>query len=248
MLLKNKIALITGASKGIGRAIAEKFAENGADLILFARNIDELNILKSELESKFGNSVDIYKVDVTDKEEIATAFADILQTKKKFFDILVNNAGIMKDSMLNTVKMDLIEDNFKTNTYSTMIISQYALKSFLRLRKGSIINISSIIGTHGNAGQSIYSASKSAILGFSKSLSKELAALHIRVNVITPGFIKTQLTEDYQEKYQESQTPSIGIRRMGEPEDVANVAIFLASDLSAYVTGQVIGVDGGMII
>lgn len=248
MLLKGKTALITGSSKGIGKAIAETFAKEGADLILFARSVDELNILKSELESTHGIAVDVYKVDVTNKEDLATAFADILQTKKKFFDILVNNAGVMKDSMLNTVKMELIEENFNTNTFSSMIISQYALKSFLRLRKGSIINVSSIIGTNGNAGQSIYSASKAALLGFSKSLSKELAALNIRVNVIAPGFIKTNLTEEYQEKYKETNTPTIGMRRMGEAEDVANVALFLASDLSTYVTGQVIGVDGGMII
>ena len=248
MLLKNKTALITGASKGIGKAIAEQFAKEGADLILFARSMDELSMLKSELESTYGNTVDIYKVDVTNKEDLATSFKDILQTKKNFFDVLVNNAGVMKDSMLSTVKIDLIEENFRTNTFSSMLISQYALKSFLRLRKGSIINISSIIGTNGNTGQSIYSASKSAILGFSKSLAKELAALNIRVNVIAPGFIKTGLTEVYQEKFNETDVPLIGMRRMGEPEDVAYVALFLASDLSNYVTGQVIGVDGGMII
>lgn len=247
MILKGKIALITGASKGIGLAIAELFAKEGADLVLFSRNIEVLKKVKDKLVEQYNIDVKVFPVDVRKKEDIENAFKE-LYSKKIFFDILVNNAGIMIDATLQVVKEDIIESIYQTNVYGTINCSQFSLKSFLRRRGGSIINLSSIIGTNGNSGQTIYSSSKAAVIGFTKSLSKELAPLNIRVNALAPGFIDTDMTKGMDQKFYEKNLASIGMRRLGKPEDVAKVALFLASDLSGYVTGQIIGVDGGMII
>jgi 3-oxoacyl-[acyl-carrier protein] reductase len=173
---------------------------------------------------------------------------EALSAQKIYIDCIVNNAGIMKDATLQMVKPELIRDIYETNVYGTILPTQYALKSFLRKRGGSVINMTSIIGTNGNLGQTIYGSSKTAIIGFTKSLSKELASLNVRVNAIAPGFIDTDMTKNMDPKFYEKNLQAIGMRRIGKPEDVAKVALFLASDLSAYVTGQVIGVDGGMII
>jgi 3-oxoacyl-[acyl-carrier protein] reductase len=246
MLLKNKIIFITGASKGIGKATAELFAAEGACLILTSRDISALESLKKELPCHSGEHL-IYQLDVRNYNSVKTVFED-LASKKIFIDCLVNNAGIMKDSTLQMLKPDSIQDTYETNVYGPIYNSQFALKSFLRKRAGSIINLSSIIGTHGSGGQSVYSSSKSAVIGFTKSLSKELAPLNIRVNAIAPGFIDTDLTKGMDQKFYEKNLQAIGMKRFGKPEDVARVALFLASDLSLYVTGQIIGVDGGMVI
>ncbi len=246
-LLEGKTAIITGASRGIGKAIAETFAKNGADLILIARNIAALKDVKSELESSYSIHCHIFEADVKNPDTLKQLFAD-LNEKKIVADILVNNAGIMTDSTLQMVKPELIADIFSTNVNGTIFASQFALKGFLKKRKGSIINLSSIIGTNGNLGQSIYGSSKAAVIGFTKSLSKELASLQIRVNAIAPGFIDTDMTRNMSKPFYDKNLQNIGMKRIGKPEDIANVALFLASDLSEYVTGQVIGVDGGMII
>ncbi len=248
MLLKGKTALITGASKGIGKAIATIFAANGANLILLSRNLEQLENTKSEILSQFSVEIYLYQTDIKKHEELKEVFIDILQNKKIYFDILVNNAGIMKDATLQMMKQELMEDIYQTNVFAVMNASQLALKSFLRLRKGCIINLSSIIGTNGNHGQVVYGSSKTAVIGITKSLSKELAPLQIRVNAIAPGFIDTDMTRGMDVKFYEKNLASIGMKRLGTPEDVAKVALFLASDLSEYVTGQVIGVDGGMVI
>jgi 3-oxoacyl-[acyl-carrier protein] reductase len=242
-MLYNKLALITGASKGIGKAMAELFASNGARLVITGRDIIALEELRSILTPHKEEHL-IYQMDVTDITSIKAVFADLM-SQKIYIDILVNNAGIMKDATLQMVKPELIEETFQTNVLGTINPTQMALKSFIRKRGGSIINLSSIIGTNGNLGQSIYSSSKSAIIGFTKSLSKELAPLNIRVNAIAPGFIETKMTANM--AYDNTKV-KIGMGRIGKPIDVANVALFLASDMSSYVTGQVIGVDGGMII
>jgi len=245
-MLQNKIALITGASKGIGRATAELFAKHGAQLILTGRDFTTLNNLKTTLPIN-NNEHLVYELDVTNINSIKAVFDDLM-LKKVYIDILVNNAGIMKDATLQMVKPEMIEQIYNPNVFGTMYPSQFAIKSFLRKRGGSIINLSSIIGTNGNLGQTIYGSSKSAIIGFTKSLSKELAPLKIRVNAIAPGFIDTDMTKNMDPKFYEKNLNSIGMKRLGKPEDVANVALFLASDLSEYVTGQIIGVDGGMLI
>jgi len=241
-LLQGKTSIITGASKGLGKSIAQTFAMHGSDLILLSRNLQAISGLKTELESLYAVQCHIYETDVTDLNSLKNTFAD-LNKKKIVADVLVNNAGIMIDSTLMTVKPEMISNTYNTNVNGTIYCSQLALKNFIKKRKGSIINLSSIIGTNGSAGQSIYASSKAAIIGFTKALSKELAPLNIRVNAIAPGFIETDLTAG-----KDKAQLSIGMKRAGTPEDVAKVALFLASDLSDYVTGQVIGVDGGMII
>ncbi|MEI6881925.1 MAG: SDR family NAD(P)-dependent oxidoreductase [Bacteroidota bacterium] len=245
-MLQNKIVLITGASKGIGKAIAELFAKEGAQLILTGRDIGALNQLAETLPNHVSGHL-TFEMDVRNTESIKSVF-DSLHEKKIYIDCLVNNAGIMKDATLQMVKPEIIEEIYSTNVYGTINSTQCALKSFLRKRGGSVINLASIIGTNGNLGQTIYGSSKSAVIGFTKSLSKELAPLNIRVNAIAPGFIDTDMTKGMDPKFYEKNFNSIGMRRLGKPEDVAKVALFLASDLSSYVTGQIIGVDGGMII
>jgi 3-oxoacyl-[acyl-carrier protein] reductase len=246
-LLDQKTAVITGASRGIGKAIAELFASEGAELVLIARTGQDLENLKTELESKQNRPVHIYAADIRKADELKAVFKD-LNEKKIGADILVNNGGILIGSTLLTVKPELIEDTFSTNVYSAVYASQLALKLFLKKRSGSIINVSSIIGVEGASGQSIYSASKAALLGFTKSLSKELAPLNIRVNALAPGFIDTAMTQAMGADTAEKTIATIGMRRAGTALEVARVALFLASDLSTYVTGQVIGVDGGMVI
>lgn len=246
MLLDNKICLITGASRGIGKAICELFANQGARLVLTSRNLEPLKSMIAKFPAHSGSHL-AYEMDVTNEEDILRVFRDLNQ-EKLYIHCIVNNAGIMEDATLQMVKSDLIHKIYNTNVFGTILPTQSAIKSFLRNRGGSIINLSSIIGTNGNLGQSIYSSSKAAIIGFTKSLSKELAPLNVRVNAIAPGFIDTDMIKGMDMKFYEKNLKAIGMRRLGTPEDVAKVALFLASDLSEYVTGQIIGVDGGMII
>lgn len=245
-LLSGKTVLITGASRGIGKAISYCFAEQGARLILTGRNLDDLDTVKRELQTN-GEPHLAFLMDVSNPEGIKETF-DHLAKEKIILDAIVNNAGIMVDATLQMVKPDMMRDIFDTNISGTILPTQFALKSFIRKRKGSVINLSSIIGTNGNLGQTIYGSSKAAIIGFTKSLSKEVAPLNIRVNAIAPGFIDTDMIKNMDQKFFDKNKAAIGMRRLGKPEDVARVALFLASDLSEYVTGQVIGVDGGMVI
>ncbi|MCX6290204.1 MAG: SDR family NAD(P)-dependent oxidoreductase [Bacteroidetes bacterium] len=247
MLLANKTALITGASKGIGRAVALAFAKEGAQVILLARSMDLLEKLKSEIDASAVSKAIIFQADVRKYDELKKVF-DELNQNKIYIDVLVNNAGIMKDAVIQMVQQQLIHDIYETNVFGTISASQLAVKSMLKKRGGSIINLTSIVGVHGNLGQSVYASSKSAVIGFTKSLSKELASLNIRVNAVAPGFIDTEMTQSMDQRFHEKNIQSIGMKRIGTPDDVARTILFLASDLSAYVTGQVIGVDGGMII
>jgi len=247
MMLQGKTAVITGASRGIGLSCAELFAENGSDLILISRTKSVLETVKADLENRFGVNVKVFATDVRDYEALNEIFKSVRKEKIPIH-ILINNAGIMQDATLQMTSLQMIQDMYETNVYGSMYCAKLATKSMLRLRKGSIINISSIIGTNGNLGQSIYGSSKSALIGFTKSLSKELASLNIRVNAIAPGFIDTEMTQGMDPKFYQKNLESIGMKRLGKPIDIAKVALFFASDLSEYVTGQTLGVDGSMII
>ena len=246
-MLTGKIALITGSTRGIGRSIAEVYAQNGAMIILNARNKEKAETFAQELRSKYGVRVEIVLFDVSDYDEVKNGFKALFKITKKL-DILVNNAGILDDALIGMVTHQQIEKTFAINTFGVLYVAQYATRLMARNKSGSIINISSIIGVNGNEGQAVYSGSKAAVIGITKSLAKELAVNNIRVNVIAPGFIDTDMIKELPEdKYQE-RIDSIKMKRIGTPEDIANTALYLASDLSSYVTGQVIGVDGGMLI
>lgn len=246
MLLKDKIALITGATRGIGLCTARRYCEEGAKVFLNGRDEIKLASVIDELKAK-GYDAEPLVFDVSDPDQVKDAFRALLKKTKKL-DILVNNAGILDDALIGMVSVEQVHNTFAVNTFSTIYLSQYASRLMQRSGGGSIINLASIIGTNGNAGQAVYGGSKSAVIGITKSLAKELAGNQIRVNAIAPGFIETDMacsipTEKFQERMD-----SIAMNRIGQPEDIANTAVFLGSDLSSYVTGQVIGVDGGMLI
>lgn len=246
-MLKGKTAFITGATRGIGKAIAEIYAENGATLILNGREREKTENVASELRKTYNVPVEIILFDVSHYDEVKKGFKELFKVTKKL-DIAVNNAGILDDALIGMVTHHQIEKTFSTNTFGVLYVAQYAARLMSRNRSGSIINISSIIGTNGNEGQSVYAGSKAAVIGITQSLSKELAPNNIRVNAIAPGFIDTDMTRNLpKDKYQE-RINSIKMGKIGTPEDIANTALYLASDLSSYVTGQTIGVDGGMLI
>ena len=246
-MLRGKTAIITGASRGIGKEVATLFAKNGADLILISRNEERLSILHKELTETYDVDVKYYALDIADSDKLKNVFTEIKRDKKPI-DIVVNNAGIMEDAVLQMVKPELIQKTYATNVFALIDVSKRASKLMLRNKRGSIINLTSIVGVEGNLGQSIYSSSKAAVIGFTKSLSKELASLNIRVNGVAPGFIDTDMTRGMEPKFYDKNLASISMGRLGTTSDVAKVILFLASDLAEYVTGQIIGVDGGMII
>ena len=246
-MLRGKTAIITGASRGIGKEVAILFAKNEADLILISRNEERLSALQKELTETYDVDVKYYALDITDSAKLKDVFTEIKRDKKPI-DIVVNNAGIMEDAVLQMVKPELIQKTYATNVFALIDVSKRASKLMLRNKRGSIINLTSIIGVEGNLGQSIYSSSKAAVIGFTKSLSKELASLNIRVNGVAPGFIDTDMTRGMEPKFYDKNLASISMGRLGTTSDVAKVILFLASDLAEYVTGQIIGVDGGMII
>lgn len=246
-MLKNKLAFITGSTRGIGREIAHTFAKNGANLILNARNETKARALADELESTYGINVSLSIFDISDHEAVKKAFKELFKITKTL-DILVNNAGILDDALLPMVTQEQVEKTFAINTFGALYVSQYAARMMIKNGAGSLINISSIVGVEGNEGQSVYAGSKAAVIGITKSMAKEFASKNICVNAIAPGFIDTNMTRGLPpQKYQE-RLDSIKMRRIGTPRDIANTALYLASDLSRYVTGQVIGVDGGMLI
>ncbi len=247
MLLKGKIALITGSSRGIGLATAKLFAAHGADIIVNGRTPGSLDTISQELADTYSVNVHALYFDVADSEQVKNGFKALFKITKKL-DILVNNAGILDDALIGMVTKKQVERVFGINSFGILYTSQYAARLMARNNSGSIINLSSIIGTSGNEGQAVYGGSKAAVIGITKSLAKELAPANIRVNAVAPGFIDTDMTRELPaDKYKE-RIDSIKMGRIGTPEDVANVILMLASDLSAYVTGQVVGVDGGMLI
>ena len=248
MLLNNKVTLITGSSKGIGLATAKIFAKEGAEVITSGRSIKSIEQANTEIINLYPYAkITNLELDVTDPNSVKNAFQYIFK-KFKRLDVLIANAGVLDDALIGMVTEEQISTVFSTNTFGIIYCSQYASRLMSRNKSGSIINLSSIIGTEGNIGQTVYAGSKSAVIGITKSLAKELAPQNIRVNAIAPGFIDTDMARSIgKEKYAE-RVASVKMGRVGTAEEVANVALFLASDLSSYVTGQVIGVDGGMLI
>ncbi len=245
-LLEGKTALITGASKGIGRKIAEKFAEQGANVAFtYLSSVEKGLALEEELKA-FGTQIKGYRSDASKYWEAEQLINDIVADFGTL-DIVVNNAGITKDGLLMRMSEENFDEVIEVNLKSVFNTTKAASKIMMKNRKGVFINMSSIVGVQGNAGQANYAASKAGIIGFSKSVAKELGSRNIRTNVVAPGFIRTEMTEVLDPKVVEGWEKDIPLKRAGEVEDVANVCVFLASDLSAYVTGQVISVCGGML-
>jgi len=245
-LLEGKTALITGASKGIGRKIAEKFAEHGANVAFtYLSSVEKGLALEQELQQA-GTKVKGYRSDASKFDQAEQLINDVVADFSAL-DIVVNNAGITKDGLLMRMTEQQWDDVLEVNLKSIFNVTKAASKIMMKNRKGVFINMSSVVGVQGNAGQGNYAASKAGIIGFSKSMAKELGSRNIRTNVVAPGFIKTEMTEVLDPKVVAGWEQSIPMKRAGETDDVANVCVFLASDLSAYVTGQVVAVDGGML-
>jgi len=245
-LLQGKTALITGASRGIGKAIALRFAEEGADIAI--TNIvddDEFKAAIKEIEGK-GVKAKGYVFNVANFNDSQKAVSDIVNDFSKI-DILVNNAGITKDTLLMRMSEEQWDAVLAVNLKSVFNLTKAVLQPMMKQKWGSIINMSSVVGVSGNAGQSNYSASKAGILGFTKSIAKEVGSRNIRVNAIAPGFIITEMTDKLPEDVKTEWTNKIPLKRGGTPEDVANTALYLASELSSYITGQTIHVCGGML-
>ena len=245
-LLEGKTVIITGASRGIGKGIAEVFAKQGANIAFTYRSSDEkAKALEDELSAN-GCKVKGYKSDASNFEAAQQLAADVLEEFGSI-DVLVNNAGITKDGLLMRMSEDDFDIVMDINMKSVFNMTKAVLRPMLKQRKGSIINMSSVVGVKGNAGQANYSASKAAINGFTKSTALELGSRNIRCNSIAPGFIETEMTDALVEEQIQEWRNAIPLKRGGTTEDVANSALFLASDMSAYVTGQVLHVCGGML-
>jgi 3-oxoacyl-[acyl-carrier protein] reductase len=245
-LLESKVAIVTGGSRGIGKAICQTFAENGCDVAFTYNNSKEsAENLAKDLKN-IGINAKAYKSDASSFDDATQLVEDVINDFGKI-DILVNNAGIKKDNLLMRMDKEDFDSVINTNLSSVFNLTKASIRTFLKQRSGSIISISSVVGVKGNAGQSNYSASKAGIIGFSKSVALELGSRNIRSNVIAPGFIETDMTDSLSEDVINSWKESIPLKRGGDPSDVGNACVFLASDLSSYITGQVLHVDGGML-
>lgn len=247
MLLEGKVALVTGASRGIGKAIALLLAENGADVAVnFAGSTAAAEAVAAEIE-KMGRKAILVQGDVS-KTEVCAEMVDKVVKELGRIDILVNNAGITRDTLLLRMKEEDWDAVLSTNLKGVFNCTKAAVKYMAKQRNGAIVNISSVVALMGNAGQANYAAAKAGILGFTRSVAKEMAARGIRVNAVTPGFIKTDMTSVLSEKVVAAMEASIPLARLGEPEDIAKAVLFLVSDNAAYITGQTLHVDGGMVM
>jgi len=245
-LLKGKVALITGASRGIGRAMALKFAQEGAIVAFtYLSSVEKGQALEEELRA-FGGEAKGYRSDASDYKAAEELINQVIADFGKL-DVLINNAGITKDGLLMRMTEEQWDSVINVNLKSVFNLTKAATKPMMKARAGSIINLTSVVGIRGNAGQANYAASKAGIIGFTKSVALELGSRNIRSNAIAPGFIETEMTGEVNEKAVEEWKQSIPMKRGGLPEDVANCPVFLASSMSAYITGQVLQVDGGML-
>ncbi|MDT0539642.1 3-oxoacyl-[acyl-carrier-protein] reductase [Croceitalea sp. P059] len=245
-LLQDKNVIITGASRGIGMGIAKVFAQNGAN-VAFTYSSSEGPALALEKElTALGVKAKAYKSNAA-SFEAAEELVKVVLEDFEGIDVLINNAGITKDNLLMRMGEDDFDSVIEINLKSVFNMTKAVQRTFLKQRKGSIINMSSVVGVKGNAGQTNYAASKAGMIGFTKSVALELGSRNIRCNAIAPGFIETEMTDKLDEKTVQGWRDGIPLKRGGSPEDVANACLFLASDLSAYITGQVLNVDGGML-
>jgi len=245
-LLAGKTALITGASKGIGRAIAKRFAQEGANVAFtYLSSVEKGQALEEELRA-MGVTAKGYRSDAADYKA-AEAQVNSLVADFGALDVLINNAGVTKDGLLMRMSEEQWDTVIHINLKSVFNLTKAATRTLMKQKYGSIINLTSVVGIRGNAGQANYAASKAGIIGFTKSVALELGSRNIRSNAIAPGFIETEMTSELDAKVVEEWKQSIPLKRSGTPEDVADCAVFLASDLSRYITGQVLQVDGGML-
>ena len=246
-MLEGKVAVVTGASRGIGRAIAVKLASMGATVIVNYNGSEARALeVREEIEAA-GGTASIYRCDVSDFASCEAFVQDVVQFCGRI-DILVNNAGITRDGLLMKMSEEAFDQVLDTNLKGTFHMTRFVSRQMMRQRAGRIINMASAVGVCGNAGQTNYAASKAGVIGFTKATAKELASRSITVNAIAPGFIETEMTGVLADKVKEAAVAQIPLGRFGQAEDVANVAAFLASDASGYITGQVIHVDGGMVM
>ena len=247
MLLDGKVALVTGASRGIGRAIAVKLASEGAKVAVnYAGNTAKAEEVKAEIEKNGGEAV-LVQADISDSKAVDAMIEKVTEAFGQI-DILVNNAGITRDGLLMRMKEEDFDAVINTNLKGVFYCTKAVSKLMMKKRSGRIVNMASVVGLMGNAGQANYAAAKAGVIGFSKSAAKELAARGINVNVVAPGFIATDMTAAMTDKAKEATLAGIPMKRMGEPEDVANAVLFLVSDYASYITGQTVNVDGGMVM
>ena len=246
MLLNGKTVLITGASRGIGSGIARVFAQNGANVAFTYSSSEAPALALQEELSKLGVKVKAYKSDASSFEACEKLASEVMSDFDSL-DALINNAGITKDNLLMRMSEEDFDKVIEVNLKSIFNMTKAFQRVFLKQRNGSIINISSIVGVKGNAGQANYAASKAGMIGFTKSIALELGSRNIRANAIAPGFIETEMTDKLDDAVIEQWRAGIPLKRGGTPEDVANACLFFASDLSSYITGQVLLVDGGML-
>ena len=242
-----KVVIITGGTRGIGKSVAERFAKEGYNLVLnYVSENTDIESIKNNFK-EYGNEVLILKADVSKFDECENL---VKETISKFgkIDVLVNNAGITKDGLIAMMKEEAFDRVIDINLKGTFNMTRNVVPYMMKKRCGNIVNISSVVGVAGNAGQSNYAASKAGIIGFTKSLAKELSARNIRVNAVAPGFIDTDMTSVLTDKVKENIYAQIPLKRMGDAKEVANVVYFLSNDESSYITGQVINVDGGMVM
>ena len=245
--MKNKTAIITGASQGIGENLVRTFANQGSNVILISRNVKKLKKIFTSLKHLNNQYFQYYGADLSNEENVQNIFKQIINENNKI-DILINNAGITSDNLLLRMSSKQWNDVINTNLNSCFYCCKSVIKKMIKQKSGKIINISSIVGLIGNIGQTNYSASKAGIIGFTKSLAKEVASRNINVNTINPGYINTNMTNNIDVKDKAVFLKKIPLNRFGSPVDVSNLACFLSSDISNYVTGQTINVDGGMVM
>ncbi len=247
-MLSGKTALITGASRGIGKGIAEVFAKNGCNVAFtFASSVEKAKAFEAELHSTYGVKVKGYQSNAADFTQSEALANEVIADFGKV-DVLINNAGITRDTLMLRMTENQWDEVLETNLKSAFNLTKAFLKHFLGNKAGSIINMSSVVGVTGNAGQANYAASKAGLIGFTKSIAKELGSRNIRCNAIAPGFIETEMTESLDENVKKGWMDTIPLKRGGSTDDVANACLFLASDMSTYITGQTLSVCGGMLM